>query len=107
MTIVVIGVIIGCYFSGNIVGTIFSLAIFIFLSSLLQFLKPNIEKQQTFWKNYLKQHPDNPLKVIILPMEKNIKLAKQLKLRALFSILLVAYLLFMVGVLFSYYSPLF
>lgn len=105
MTVVVIGIIIGCYFSSNIVGACVSLAIYIFLSSLLQFLKPSIEKQQVFWENYLEKHPDNPLKVILFPMEKNIRLAKQLKLRALCSILLVAYLLFMAGVLFSYYYP--
>lgn len=100
MMMIVLGIVIGCYFSDNFFGVIVSLAIYAFLSLLLQFLTPSREKQQAFWMKYLEKYPDNPLKVILFPMEKSTRLAKQLKLRTIFSFLCALYIFFMVGVLF-------
>ena len=100
MIIILQGIMIGCYFSDNFSGIFLALAIYIFLSLLLQFLTPSIEKQQDFWTKYLEQYPDNPLKIILYPMEKSKRIAKQLKLRAVFGFLLVIYTLFVSWVLF-------
>ncbi|EPI04311.1 hypothetical protein D920_00257 [Enterococcus faecalis 13-SD-W-01] len=46
------------------------------LVSFYIWLSPSLEKQQIFWEDYLKKYPDNPLKVVLFPIEKSKQVAK-------------------------------
>lgn len=63
-----------CMFHINIWGPwamYLCMSIIMILFSLCNFLTPSLEKQQAFWEEYLKKNPDNPLKVVLFPIEKS------------------------------------
>lgn len=94
--------IIMCVFSDNYSGICFGIAGMFFLASLIALSGPNFQKQQIFWQNYLNEHPDNPLMVVLTPIEpKYSKLIKFWKFNAFFRIFCAFYALYVGYILFQ------
>lgn len=89
-----------CAFSDNYSGICFGLATVFFSMGMVTLSAPSYLKAQAFWKNYLKENPDNPLKYVLLPDEKDLKYVKFATINSYFRIfcglysLLVAIMLF-------------
>lgn len=89
-----------CAFSDTYSGICFGLAAVFFSMGMVTLSAPSYLKAQAFWKNYLKENPDNPLKYVLLPDEKDLKYVKFATINSYFRIfcglysLLVAIMLF-------------
>lgn len=73
----------------------------LFLSGI-SLLSPNYKKSRIFWENYLKEQPDNPLKVILFPIENDLKLIRFLKISAFYRVLCGLYSLFFAYALYQF-----
>lgn len=103
ITVIVMILIIICIIhinSWGIWGLFLCLSILMILSSLYIWLTPSLEKQQAFWEDYLQKNPDNPLKVVLFPIEKRNQAVKIDNLRALYFFFWGIYTLFMAIVMF-------
>lgn len=91
-----------CVFTDNYSGICFGLALMFFFISIFALNGPNFQKQQIFWQNYLNEHPDNPLMVVLTPTEaKHSKLIKFWKFNAFFRIFCAFYALYVGYMLFQ------
>jgi low affinity Fe/Cu permease len=92
-----------CIFHINMWGTwamYLCLSMIMILFPLYSFLTPSLEKQQAFWEEYLKKNPENPLKVVLFPIEKSKQLVKFNRITDLYFLFYGIYTLFMAIVLF-------
>ncbi|EOS8035857.1 hypothetical protein DSH54_RS03405 [Enterococcus hirae] len=76
---------------------------FLFISALtfcillLSIIAPSSQKQTQFWENYLNQHPDNPLKIVLLDREDVEKITAIRKKQVInFMVIELAFLIFYV-----------
>lgn len=64
---------------------------------LLSIIAPSSQKQTQFWENYLNQHPDNPLKIVLLDREDVEKITAIRKKQVInFMVIELAFLIFYV-----------
>lgn len=71
-------------FTASSSGFYFGLGLVLFLMALISLILPSSRKSQTFWENYLQEHPDNPLMVIIFPTKNDRNILVFAKISALF-----------------------
>ncbi|MDU4271139.1 MAG: helix-turn-helix domain-containing protein [Enterococcus hirae] len=63
----------------------------------LSIIAPSSQKQTQFWENYLNQHPDNPLKIVLLDREDVEKITAIRKKQVInFMVIELAFLIFYV-----------
>ncbi|WP_165005296.1 MULTISPECIES: hypothetical protein [unclassified Enterococcus] len=89
-----------CAFSDNYSGICFGLAALFISMGMISLSAPTYQNAQAFWKKYLIENPDNPLKFVLLPDKKDLKYVKFSTINSYFRIfcglysLLVAIMLF-------------
>lgn len=71
-------------FTASSSGFYFGIGLVLFLMALISLILPSSRKSQTFWENYLQEHPDNPLMVIIFPTKNDRNILVFAKISALF-----------------------
>lgn len=71
-------------FTASSSGFYFGLGLVLFLMALISLILPSSRKSQTFWENYLQEHPDNPLMVIIFPTKNDRNILVFAKISAVF-----------------------
>lgn len=99
--LVTIGVIIGTLISDNLVSTYVAMAIFSLSISIVLLFTPKYEKQVDFWSNYLDEHPDNPLMVLLMPSKDYRKIIVISKITGIAYFCLGFYMLFLAYIIFT------
>lgn len=94
----IIGIII-FVFSKNYSGMFFAMAALFISMGAITLSTPTYKSSRVFWKNYLKENPDNPLDVILPPDEKVPTYIKFTSINAYFRIFLGLYSLLIAYVL--------
>lgn len=74
LLLMTLGIAIGCLYSYNYLGSYFCVALIAFYCVIICLTFSKISSKQLFWTNYLKEHPENPLMVVLFPKKwyKNI-----------------------------------
>jgi hypothetical protein len=67
--IMTIGVLFVGYFTNNAFISFLLLSLVFGLISIYLLTQPSLEERSHFWKKYLEEHPDNPMKVTLMPAE--------------------------------------
>ncbi|MBO0448702.1 hypothetical protein JZO76_04050 [Enterococcus sp. MJM12] len=71
-------------FTPSTSGFYFRIGLVLFLMAIITLILPDRRKSQTFWENYLQEHPDNPLMVIIFPTKNDRNILVFAKISAVF-----------------------
>ena len=97
---ITVGALISWVVSKNTIGIGLCLVLFYFFLAILYLSTPNTKKERTFWENYLNEHPDNSLMILLPLIDERAILYKESKKMAIYSILLGIVTLSFTSVLF-------
>ena len=97
---ITVGALISWVVSKNTIGIGLCLVLFDFFLAILYLSTPNTKKERTFWENYLNEHPDNSLMILLPLIDERAILYKESKKMAIYSILLGIVTLSFTSVLF-------
>lgn len=101
--LVTIGVLIGLMLSNNLYGVYICVALLFFYLSAIALSTPKPDKEHAFWRNYLETHPDNPLMIVLCPIEQTNKLVRSVRLAGIFHLICGLDALFIAYMIFSLY----
>ncbi|MFS0985006.1 hypothetical protein [Enterococcus durans] len=98
---ITVGVGIGLIISDNFIGEYISLGLLFIYISVIALSTPKPDKEHAFWMDYLETHPDNPLMVILRPLETMNKVVRSVRLLGILNLICGLYAFF-IAYLISY-----
>lgn len=94
LILITLGVAIGLVISDNLIGEYICLGILFVYISIISLSTPNPDKEQAFWMDYLETHPDNPLMVVLHPLETVNKMVRSARLLGILNLICGIYAFF-------------
>ena len=101
MLFITVGEGIGLIISDNFIGEYISLGLLFIYISVIALSTPKPDKEHAFWMDYLETHPDNPLMVILRPLETMNKVVRSVRLLGILNLICGLYAFF-IAYLISY-----